>query len=57
MEKSRLSLSCTLKPHAAFLAEHKNDMIGGLIGGASAQQRGIIIRIGGTLDNPSYAVR
>jgi len=57
MEKSRLSLSCTLKPQPAFLAEHKTDMIGGLLGGASAQQRGIIIRIAGTLDNPSYAVR
>jgi type II secretion system protein N len=57
LEKSRLSLTCTFKPQAAFLAEHKTDMIGNLLGTASAQQRGIIIRIAGTLDNPSYAVR
>jgi type II secretion system protein N len=57
IEKSRLSLSCTLKPQPAFLAEHRTDMIGNLLGAASTQQRGIIIRIAGTLDNPSYATR
>jgi type II secretion system protein N len=57
LEKSRLSLSCTLKPQPAFLAEHRTDMIGNLLGAASMQQRGIIIRIAGTLDNPSYATR
>lgn len=57
LKKSRLTLSCTLKPQPAFLADHKNDMIGGLIGSASAQQRGIILRISGTLDNPNYVVR
>jgi type II secretion system protein N len=56
LQKSRLTLSCTLKPQPAFLSDHKNDMIGGLIGNASAQQRGIIFRISGTLDNPSYVV-
>lgn len=57
LEKSRLTLSCTLKPQPAFLAEHKNDMIGGLLGTAAAQQRGLIFRISGTLENPNYVVR
>jgi type II secretion system protein N len=57
LQKSRLTLSCTLKPQPAFLADHKNDIIGGLLGSASAQQRGIILRISGTLDNPNYVIR
>jgi type II secretion system protein N len=55
--KSRLSLSCTLKPQPAFLAEHRNDMIGAFLGSPSVQQRGIVVKIAGTLDNPSYAAR
>jgi len=56
LSKSRLTLSCTLKPQPAFLADHKNDAIGGMLGTASAQQRGVIFRISGALDNPNYVV-
>ncbi|MBT8343068.1 MAG: type II secretion system protein GspN [Desulfatitalea sp.] len=57
LENSRIALSCTLKPQPAFLAEHKNDMIGGLLASGAKQKRGIILRIAGTLGNPSYVVR
>jgi len=57
IQSSRLTLSCTLKPQAAFIAEHRNDMIAAVLGSESAQKRGIIFRISGTLDNPSYVIR
>jgi hypothetical protein len=50
-------LSCTLKPEPAFAAEHKNDPLGGLLGGDAAQKRGLFFRITGTLDNPNYLMR
>jgi len=57
LQNSRITLSCTLKPQPAFAAEHKNDMLGGLLGSESAQKRGVVFRISGTLGNPSYVVR
>ncbi len=54
---SRVTMSCTLKPQAAFLEEHKNDMIGGFLASSAAQKRGIVLRISGTLDNPRYVIR
>jgi type II secretion system protein N len=54
---SRITMSCTLKPQPAFVAEHKNDLIGGLLTSQTAQKRGIIFRISGTLDNPKYVMR
>jgi type II secretion system protein N len=57
LKSSRINLSCTLKPQPAFAAEHKNDMIGGLLGSENAQKRGVVFRISGTLGNPSYVVR
>ena len=57
MASSRVNLSCTLKPQPAFIADHKSDMIGGLLGSESAQKRGIILRISGTLENPAYTIR
>ena len=56
-EESRLTLSMTVKPQPAFLADHKNDMIGGLLSSGNAQKRGLIFRISGTLHNPNYVVR
>ncbi|MBI5063460.1 MAG: type II secretion system protein GspN [Desulfatitalea sp.] len=57
IQSSRLTLSCTLKPQAAFIAEHRNDMLAAMLGSENAQKRGIIFRISGTLDNPSYVIR
>jgi type II secretion system protein N len=57
LQNSRITLSCTLKPQPAFAAEHKNDMLGGLLGSETAQKRGVVFRISGTLGNPSYVVR
>jgi type II secretion system protein N len=57
LQDSRLTLSLTVKPQPAFLADHKNDMIGGLLASGSAQKRGLIFRISGTLDNPRYVIR
>jgi type II secretion system protein N len=57
MEESRITLSCTLKPQPAFMAEHKNDMLGGLLSSSSAQTRGLVLRISGTLSNPQYVIR
>jgi hypothetical protein len=57
MGNSRLTLSCTVKPQPAFVAEHKNDLIGGLLASQTAQKRGMIFRVSGTLDNPKYTVR
>jgi len=57
LSSSRVTLSCSLKPQAAFTAEHKNDMLGGFFSSNAAQTRGIVVRISGTLDNPRYVVR
>lgn len=54
---SRLTLSLTAKPQPAFIADHKNDMIGGLLASGNAQKRGLIFRISGTIDNPNYVIR
>ncbi len=57
LEESRLTLSLMIKPQPAFLADHKNDMIGGLLASGNAQKRGLVFRISGTLNNPNYVVR
>ena len=57
LQNSRITLSCTFKPQPAFAAEHKNDMIGGLLGSDMALKRGVVFRISGTIGNPSYVVR
>ena len=57
MGNSRITMSLTLKPRPGFVAEHKNDMIGGLLASDKAQKRGILLRFSGTLDNPSYRIR
>jgi len=54
---SRLTLSCTIKPQPGFLDEQKNTIIGGFLGTASAQKRGIVLRISGTVGRPKYVVR
>jgi type II secretion system protein N len=54
---SRVTLACTVKPQAGFLAEHQNTMLGGLLASANAQNRGMIFRISGTLDHPNYVMR
>jgi type II secretion system protein N len=56
-ENSRLTLSCTIKPQQAFLAEQKNSLIAGFLGSETAQKRGIVLRISGTVGKPSYVVR
>jgi len=57
LQDSRITLSCMLKPQPAFAAEHKNDMLGGFLGSETAQKRGVVFRISGTLGSPSYVVR
>ena len=57
MENSRLSLSLTVKPQPAFIADHRNDMIGGLLASENAQKRGVVFRISGTVANPRYVIR
>ena len=57
IENSRLTISCTLRPQPAFVAEHKNDLIGGLISSGNALKRGMVFRISGTLANPQYVMR
>ena len=57
MANSRLTLSLTLKPQPAFIADHKNDMIGGLLASENAQKRGVVFRISGTVANPRYVIR
>jgi len=57
LEESRITLSLTVKPQPAFIADHKNDMIGGLLTSDNAQKRGLIFRISGTLNNPNYVIR
>jgi type II secretion system protein N len=54
---SRLTLSLTARPQPAFIADHKNDMIGGLLASGNVQKRGLIFRISGTIDNPNYVIR
>jgi type II secretion system protein N len=54
---SRLTMSLTAKPQPAFIADHKNDMIGGLLTSGNVQKRGLIFRISGTIDNPNYVIR
>lgn len=54
---SRPTLSLTIKPQQAFIDDHKNDIIGGLLSSSKAQKRGIVFQISGTLDNPSYVIR
>lgn len=54
---SRITLSCTVKPRAAFIAEHKNDIVGGFLASSATQKRGLVFRISGTLDNPRYVMR
>lgn len=57
LQESRLNLSCTVKPQPGFVAEQKDTMIGALLASSAAQQRGVIIRIAGTLAKPNYVVR
>lgn len=54
---SRLTMSLTVKPRPEFVAQHKNDMIGGFLASDKAQKRGVLLRFSGTLDNPSYRIR
>jgi type II secretion system protein N len=54
---SRLTMSMTVKPQPEFVAQHRNDMIGGFFASDKAQKRGILLRFSGTLDNPSYRIR
>lgn len=56
-QNSRLTLSCTIKPQPAFLADQKNSMIAGFLGSDAAQKRGIVLRISGTVGKPSYVIR
>jgi type II secretion system protein N len=55
--ESRIALSMTLKPQPAFISDHKNDMIGGLLASGNAQLRGLVFRISGTLNKPNYVIR
>lgn len=57
IEESRISLTLTLKPQPAFVAYHKNDMIGGVLASANAQKRGVVFRLSGTINNPRYVIR
>ena len=57
IEESRISLSLTIKPQQEFLADHKDDMIGGLLSSPNAQKRGVVFRITGTINNPRYVIR
>ena len=57
IEESRITLSLTIKPQPAFIEDHKNDMIGGLLSTANAQKRGVVFRISGTINNPRYVIR
>jgi type II secretion system protein N len=57
MADSRLTLSCTLRPQPAFIAEHKNDVLGGLLSSGNTAKRGLVFRISGTLAKPQYVIR
>ena len=54
---SRITMSLTVKPQPGFVAQHKNDVIGGFFASDKAQKRGILLRFSGTLDNPNYRLR
>lgn len=54
---SRVTMSLTVKPQPGFVAEHRNDLIGGFLASDKAQKRGVLLRFSGTLDNPSYRIR
>lgn len=54
---SRLTLSCTIKPQPAFIDDQKNTIIGGFLGTASGNKRGIVLRISGTVGRPKYVIR
>lgn len=56
-QNSRLTLSCTIKPQPAFLADQKNSMIASFLSSETAQKRGIVLRISGTVGKPSYVIR
>ncbi len=57
MGNSRITLAVTIKPQPSFVADHKNDMIGGILASEKAQKRGVVFRFSGTLDNPRYVIR
>ena len=57
IEDSRLTLSLTVKPQPAFIEDHKNDAIGGMLSAGSAQKRGMVFRVSGTIQNPRYVIR
>jgi type II secretion system protein N len=57
IEDSRLTLSLTVKPQPAFIEDHKNDVIGGMLSAGSTQKRGMVFRISGTILNPRYVIR
>lgn len=57
LQHSRINLSCNIRPQAGFIAEQKDTMIGALLATPAAQQRGVLVRIAGTLEKPSYVVR
>ena len=54
---SRITISLTVKPQPDFVADHKNDLIGGFLASEKAQKRGILLRFSGTLDSPNYRIR
>lgn len=56
-DDSRLTLSLTVKPQPAFIEDHKNDLIGGMLSSENAQKRGLVFRISGTINNPRYVIR
>ena len=57
IEQSRIVLSGNIKPQPAFVAEHKNDLIGGLLASQTVQKRGMLFRVSGTLENPKFIPR
>lgn len=57
LEESRITLSMTVKPQPAFIEDHKNDLIGGMLSTGNAQKRGVVFRISGTINNPRYVIR
>ena len=57
IEDSRITLSMTVKPQPAFIEDHKNDLIGGMLSTPNAQKRGVVFRISGTINNPRYVIR
>jgi type II secretion system protein N len=56
-EDSRITFSMTVKPQPAFIEDHKNDLIGGMLSTPNAQKRGVVFRISGTINNPRYVIR